>query len=457
MRLLMAAGLVLGRYPSGVMPTLLIKNGRVIDPASGLDAVCDVAVEVGRIVEIGPKLTTAPATEVIDAEGLIVAPGLVDPHVHLRQPGQSERETIQTGAAAAVAGGFTTVVCMPNTTPAIDTPEIVQWVRSESASALCRVFPIGAVSVGRKGEALTEIMSLAQAGAVGFSDDGDVIASAGLMFRALRAVVPTGLAIMQHCQEPTLTKGASMNASALATRLGLVGWPAIAEETIIERDLRLNKNIGCRYHVQHISSADSVEIIRQARCDATSCEIITAEASPHHLILTEQACDGFDTRAKMNPPLRTDADRHAIRQGVAEGVITVLATDHAPHTAESKATDFESASFGLIGLETALPLYAEALVHTGALDWPRLIALLTINPAKLCNLDSHGLGALAVGGTADITLIDPDLDWTFRAEESKSQGRNTPFDGRQLRGKAVATIVAGEIRNRIVARVSALQ
>ena len=291
------------------MPSILIKNGRVIDPASGRDEICDVRISGGRVQEIGrglPVAGEAPGARVVDAEGLLVTPGLIDPHVHLREPGQRERETIEGGTAAAVAGGFTAVACMPNTAPAIDTPEIVEWIFAHAAKAAhCRVFPVGAVSAGRAREQLAEIGLMADAGAVGFSDDGDVVASAGLMAQALRAVKSTGLALMQHCQEPTLTRGASMNAGPLAIRLGLIGWPAVAEEIIIERDLRLNRNIGCRYHVQHISSGESVEIIRCAHKDGAMRKLITAEASPHHLLLTDEACDGYNTMAKMNPPLRT--------------------------------------------------------------------------------------------------------------------------------------------------------
>ncbi len=432
------------------MGSLLIRNGRVIDPASGLDAVRDVAITDGRIAAIEAKLPLNSADEVFDAAGMIVAPGLIDPHVHLRQPGQSDRETIETGSTAAAAGGFTSVVCMPNTSPAIDTPETVAWVIDEGKrSAHCRVFTTAAVTVGRHGEALTDIAALAEAGAVAFTDDGDVVASEVLMARALEEVAKTGRPFMQHCQEPTMTRGASMNAGAVATRLGLIGWPNIAEEVIIERDIALNRSARCKYHVQHLSSAGSVEIIRQARSDSTLAQLITAEASPHHLILTEDACDGYNTLAKMNPPVRTTADRDAIRKGVATGVITLLATDHAPHTDESKATDFEAASFGITGLETALPLYVEALVTTGAIDWPRLIELLTINPARLCSMDSAGLGKLEVGGLADITVIDPDFEWTYRVEESKSKARNSPFAGRNLTGRAVLTVTAGVIQHRI--------
>ncbi len=421
----------------------MVRGGRVIDPASGLDDTRDVLIQDGRVAQIAPSLPVPAGARVIDAEGLLVTPGLIDPHVHLREPGAAHKETIESGSKAAAAGGFTTVCCMPNTTPALDSPEMLDAIRVRASEhASCRVFPVAAATRGRKGEALSEIELCARAGAVAFSDDGDVIASAGMMSRVLQAIEPTGLAFMQHCQEPTLTRGASMNAGEVSTRLGLIGWPSVAEEIIIERDIRLNSSIGARYHVQHLSSGGSVEIVRRARAGG---QPVTAEASPHHLLLTDEACEGFNTLAKMNPPLRTDADIQAIRQGVADGVITILATDHAPHSADEKALPFEDAPFGIIGLETALPLYAEALVASGAIDWPRLIALLTIEPARLCNLDARGLGQLREGGPADLTLIDPDLAWTIGADDLRGMSTNTPFLGRQVRGRAVTTIVAGSV------------
>lgn len=421
----------------------LIRSGRVIDPASGLDEVRDVVIRGGRVTQIASGITPPSGARVIDAEGLLVAPGLIDPHVHLREPGGTHKETIESGSRAAAAGGFTTVCCMPNTTPALDTPEMLEFVRTRAAQrAVCRVFPVAAATHGRRGERLAEIELLARAGAVGFSDDGDVIASAGVMSRVFQAVEPTGLAFMQHCQEPTLTGGASMNAGEVSARLGLVGWPRVAEEVIIERDTRLNRSIGARYHVQHLSSGGSVEIVRRARAQG---QRVTAEASPHHLLLTDEACEGFNTLAKMNPPLRTEADIRAIREGVADGVITILATDHAPHSADEKAQPFEDAPFGIIGLETALALYAEALVASDAIGWPRLIAMLTIEPARLCNLDRLGLGQLHEGRPADVTLIDPDLEWTIGPEDLKGMSKNTPFLGRRVRGRAVTTIVNGSI------------
>lgn len=431
------------------MASILITNGRVLSPGSSRtkahDAVADVAIVEGRIAAIGRGLTRTAADTVIDAEGKLVVPGMIDPHVHLREPGQEHKETLATGTAAAVAGGFTTVCCMPNTSPAIDSPELVRFIEHRAtATAACRVFAVAAATKGRRGDEMTEIGLLAQAGAVGFSDDGDCIASTGMMSRILQAVAVTGRAFMQHCQEPSLTQGASMHAGEVSVRLGLTGWPRVAEEIIVERDLRLNRGPQCRYHVQHISSAGTLELLKAARAQGQPA---TGEASPHHLLLTHDACDGYNTLAKVNPPLRESKDVQALRDAVAEGVVTVLATDHAPHSADEKAMPFEEAPFGLVGLETALPLYAEALVHSGLIDWPRLIALLTIEPAKLCGLDAHGLGTLAVAGPADVTIIDPDDVWTIQASTFAGRSRNTPFEGRAVRGRTVMTIVAGAVRH----------
>jgi dihydroorotase len=425
------------------MGAILVTGGRVVDPASGYDGVADVALLDGRVAAIGKRLAKSAAEVVIDASGCVVAPGLVDPHVHLREPGAEHKETLASGSRAAVAGGFTSVCCMPNTSPALDTPDNLRFVIDRAAaSAVCRVFPVAAATLGRKGEEIVEVGLLARAGAVGFSDDGDCVASAGMMARVLREVARTGLAFMQHCQEPTLTRGAVMHSGAVATRLGLTGWPRVAEEMVIERDIRLNREIGCRYHVQHVSSAGSVALVRAAR---GAGQPVSAEASPHHLHLTHEACDGYATAAKVNPPLREAGDVAALREGVADGTITVLATDHAPHSADEKNLPMEEAPFGLVGLESALALYAEALVETGAIEWSRLVALLTIEPARLCGLDASGIGTLRVGGPADVTVIDPDARWTLTRETLAGASWNTPFLGRRLRGRAAVTIVGGEV------------
>lgn len=429
------------------MPSLLFRHARVIDPASKTDAVLDVAVRNGVIAAIGANLP-APASEsprVVECEGLILSPGLIDPHVHLREPGHEHKETIASGTAAAVSGGFTTVCCMPNTLPALDTPEVLGFVLHRAReTGRCRVFATAAATKGRQGEEVTEISLLAKAGAVGFTDDGDCIPTAGMMSRVFSLVKETGLAFMQHAQDPTMTRGAAMHAGAIATRLGLGGWPRAAEEVIVERDIRLSRASGCRYHVQHISSGGTVDLIRRARAEGLGN--VSGEASPHHLLLTHEACDNYDTSAKMNPPLREPADVKALREGVADGTITVLATDHAPHTPDEKSLPFEEAPFGIIGLETALALYIEALVTTGAIGWPRLIELLTLEPARLCNLDARGLGMLRVGGPADVTLIDPNREWTIGPGALAGKCRNTPFFGRKVRGRSVMTVVGGEVR-----------
>ncbi|GMV26223.1 MAG: dihydroorotase [Phycisphaerae bacterium] len=425
------------------MGAILITGGRVMDPASGHDAVADVAILDGRIAAIGPSLPTSPAQRVINAQGCFVTPGLIDPHVHLREPGHEHKETIATGTAAAARGGFTTVCCMPNTSPALDTPELVRYIYDRAGhTGRCRVFPVAAATKGRHGDEPAEISLLNAAGAVAFSDDGDCVPTPGMMQRVLSLVARTGKAFMQHCQEPTLTRGSAMHAGEISVRLGLTGWPRLAEELIIERDVMINRAIGCRYHVQHLSSAGSVEIVRRARA---AKQPVTAEASPHHLLLTHEACEGYNTLGKVNPPLREQSDIDAIRAGVADGTITVLATDHAPHSADEKALPFEEAPMGMVGLETALPLYREALVDSGAISWMRLIELMTVEPARLCGLDSMGLGRLEVGGPADVTVIDPGAEWTIEPASLVGRSKNTPFGGRRVRGAAVATIVRGEV------------
>lgn len=425
------------------MQSLLLARGRVIDPASGFDSVADVAIRDGKIAAIGHDLPRSPADRIIDAEGCIVSPGLIDPHVHLREPGHEYKENIETGSLAAVAGGFTTICCMPNTSPALDTPELVRFIHDRAAATgHCRVFPVAAATKGRHGEELAEIALLSAAGAVAFSDDGDCVPTAGMMHRVLLTVAGTGKVFMQHCQDPSLTRGSAMHSGEVSVRLGLTGWPRLAEEIVIERDIRLNRATGCRYHVQHISSGGSVDLVRVARAAG---QPVTAEASPHHLLLTHEACDGYNTLAKVNPPLRETSDINEIRAAIADGTITVLATDHAPHSFDEKSLPFEEAPMGMVGLETALPLYREALIDTGAITWPRMLAMLTIEPAKLCGLDRIGLGMLKVGGPADITVIDPDAEWTIDPAVFVGRSKNSPFGGRHVRGRAITTISRGAV------------
>ncbi|MEM9417901.1 MAG: dihydroorotase [Planctomycetota bacterium] len=427
-------------------PRLTIQNGRLIDPAAGIDQVTDLVLEDGKVVSVGE--VDSPEGEVIDASGMIVSPGLIDPHVHFREPGGEHKETIATGAASAINGGFTTVCVMPNTTPTLDDDGRVEFVHRQAERAgLCNVFVVGAATKGRDGKELAEIGLMSKAGAVAFSDDGCAVASAGVMAKALTYVAMTGKVFMQHCEDPELGGGA-MNAGTLATKMGLPGWPRVAEELTLQRDIQLCKaqNYACRYHAQHMTTAWGVEILRRARADAKAAgheDVLTGEASPHHLLLTEDACEGYNTNAKMNPPLRQQSDIDALKAGIADGTITVLATDHAPHTAEEKSLEFVAAPYGIVGLDCALPLYIKALLEPGVIDWPKLIELLTINPAKLCNLD--GKGTLAVGSDADVTIIDPDHEWTIDVNAFASKARNCPFDGWTVKGKAREVIVGGKV------------
>ncbi len=425
--------------------SLLIQNARIIDPASGLDQTSDLLIEQGVIQAIEADIPNSGVDRVIDASAMILTPGLIDPHVHLRDPGQTHKEDIETGTKAAVVGGFTSVCCMPNTNPCLDSPEIVEYIDAKSKRVgHCRVFSVAAATKGRQGKQLAEINLCHETGAVGFSDDGDVIESASMMRTVFQEVQRTGTAFMQHCQERTLTKDAVMHAGEVSTRLGHKGWPRIAEELIIERDIMLNKDINCRYHIQHMSSGNSVYLVDRAQ---KSGQPVTAEASPHHLLLTHEAIETLGTAAKMNPPLREASDMEALRQGVADGIITILATDHAPHHSDEKKQPMADAPFGIIGLESALGLYHKALVETGHIDLPKLIELLTINPAKLCNLDQQGLGKLAVGGPADLTIIDPEHSWTLSTDDLAGKSTNTPFLGWEMAIRPMMTIMGGIIRH----------
>ncbi len=427
------------------MASLTITQGRIIDPANDVDQVADLVLSDGRISKLG-KVSRPDTDHVLDASGCIVCPGLIDIHVHLREPGQEEKETIATGAAAAVAGGFTSICCMPNTQPAIDDEGRVDFIYHQASRAnQANVFPVGAITKARAGQQMAEIGLMAAGGAVGFTDDGQAVASAGMMAKALAYIAMTGKALMQHCEDPELGGGV-MNAGPLATRLGLEGWPRVAEEIIIQRDILLNlsQNIGARYHVQHVSSGGSVDLLRRARHDLFGQAHITAEVSPHHLLLTQDSCATYDTHFKMNPPLRTQRDIEQLLAAIKDGTITILATDHAPHTQEEKELEFADAPFGIIGLECALPLYIKALIETETIDWPRLIAMMTHHPAQLCTLT--GKGSLSIGADADVTVIDPDHRWAIDVDQFKSKSRNCPFHGWGVVGRAIATIVGGDFK-----------
>ncbi len=439
------------------MSSLTITHGRVIDPANAIDQITDLVIIDGRIARMG-RITRPDTQRVLDASGCIVCPGLIDVHVHFREPGQEEKETIATGAAAAVAGGFTSVCCMPNTEPAIDDDGRVDFVFHQANRAnQANVYPVGAITKERAGLELAEIGLMAAAGAVGFTDDGVAVASAGIMAKAMAYIAMTGKVVMQHCEDPELGGGV-MNAGALATRLGLTGNPRVAEELIIQRDVLLNlsQHIGARYHVQHVSSGGSVELVRRARHDLFGQAHITAEVSPHHLLLTEDCCVGYDTCFKMNPPLRSSRDLEALRDGIRDGTITILATDHAPHTQEEKELEFAAAPFGIIGLESALPLYIKALIESETIDWSTLVAMMTDNPARLCTLENKG--TLSVGADADVTVIDPNDHWTIDISDFHSKSRNCPFDQWKVTGRATTTIVGGDIKlNRDTGRLTGEQ
>lgn len=422
------------------MQSLLIQHGRVIDPASKLDRVADVLVEGGRIKAIG-RLNPPGEVRVVDATGLIVAPGLVDLHVHLREPGDENEETIASGSAAAVAGGVTSVVCMANTRPAVDNEAAAEYVLLQGARAgLANIFPVGAVTKRREGKELAEIGQLARAGAVAFSDDGDPVQNAELMRRALEYAAMFKRPIITHAEDHDLSAGGVMNEGAVSMVLGLPGVPAASEEVAVARDIRLAELAGGHLHVAHVSTAGSVALIREAKARGIR---VTAEVTPHHLTLTEEAVRTFDTAYKMNPPLRTRADVEACVAGILDGTLDAIATDHAPHSAEEKELEFPSAPNGIIGMETLLGVSATELVGKRGMSWPALLARLTVNPASIVGIPK---GTLAPGADADLVLIAPDMAWTVDKHAFRSRSRNCPFHGWKLKGRAVMTVVGGEVK-----------
>ncbi len=413
----------------------LIRNGRIIDPANGRDDVGDLFIVDGRISDERPN-----EFEEIDATGLVVSPGLIDIHVHFREPGFGWKETIESGARAAAAGGFTTVVCMPNTSPVADSPSTIAWIKDRAAEvANVRVLATGAISKSLGGEELAPIGSLAQAGVVAITDDGRCIQNNELMRRAVEYARMFDLPVLDHCQDYNLVGNGVVNEGAWSTLLGLPGWPGAGEEAIVARNILLAELCDHRIHCQHISAAGSVRLLREARARGVK---ISGEVCPHHIALTDAAIENFDTNCKMNPPLRTEHDIDAILEGIADGTLDILASDHAPHAGFEKEVEFDAAPFGIVGLETELGLFLDLLVHKHqTIDLPRLLALFTTNPARLLGLES---GALSLGAAGDVTLIDPDLEWTVDAASFASASRNTPFDGRKLKGRAVRTIVGGK-------------
>jgi dihydroorotase len=421
---------------------LLIANGYVIDPTQGLNAGVDVFIEDGRVAALLGRGESRPeGAQIFDATGLVVAPGFIDLHTHLREPGQEYKETIASGAAAAVAGGFTSVCAMPNTDPVNDNPAVTSFIVEQSeAVGLANVFPVGAITKGSKGEELAEMGEMKRAGIVAVTDDGRPVPSPGLMRRALEYARGFDLTVMDHCDDKSLAAGGVMHEGEWSLRLGLRGRPALAEESDAARDCALAGLTGARVHLAHVSTRGAVEAVRRAKERGVE---VTCEVAPHHFTLTDAACEGFDTNTKMNPPLRSREHVEAILEAIGDGTVDAIATDHAPHHADEKALEFDHAPFGITGLETAVGLALARLVHRGHVGLERLVELFSTNPARIFRLEDRG--TLRPGAFGDVTILDPDLKWTFDASRSKSRSRNTPFDGWTLQGAAVATVVAGRL------------
>lgn len=416
---------------------VLIRGGRLVDPGRGVDEPMDLLIEDGRVARAGKNIKMNGAA-VIEAKGKVVCPGFVDLHVHLRTPGQEHKETIRTGSKAAIRGGFTTLCAMANTDPVVDSPTVVEYVKGEAAKVgLVNILPVGAVTVGLKGETLTEMGQLQAAGVCGFSDDGMPVANAGVMRRALEYSRMTGLPIISHCEDKALSGCGVAHEGKTAVRLGLAGIPSESETVMIARDLLLAEAAVGRLHVAHVSTAVGVELIRAAKKRGVR---VTAEVTPHHLALTEEALTTYDARFKMNPPLRDQRDLEGLRQGLRDGTLDAVATDHAPHSLAEKEVDLGAAPFGVVGLETALAVLLTELVHRGVMKLPDLIAALTCRPAKAMGI---GRGTLAEGSPADVTVLDPDKDWVVEAGSFASKGMNSPFLGWRVKGRVTDVLVAG--------------
>lgn len=422
---------------------MLLKSVQIVDPASGRNGRFDLLIEHGRVARVGRDLPANGAKVVELPAGMVVTPGLIDIHVHLREPGQEHKETIATGTASAVAGGFTAVACMPNTDPVNDHASVTQFILKRAAEAgLARVYPIGAVSIGSKGEQLTEIGDLRAAGCVAVTDDGRPVASALLMRRALEYTAMFGMPVIDHCEDPSLKGDGVAHEGPVAAMLGLKGIPGAAESVMVERDISIAEMTGGHVHIAHMSARQSLRAVREGKSRGVR---VTTEVTPHHFVLTDDALrerGAYDTNTKMNPPLREEADRAAMIEGLRDGSIDVIATDHAPHHADEKALEFDRAPFGIVGLETCVPICLDRLVHTGVISLSRLVELLSVNPARTLGLPG---GSIREGEPADLTILAPDETVTVDARALKSKSKNTPFDGWTLKGAVAATIVAGRV------------
>lgn len=427
------------------MATMIIRNGRVLDPSQNIDGEYDLLLENGRVAEIAPAgRLRGRAEESFEARGLVVTPGFIDIHVHLREPGQSYKETIASGTLAAAAGGFTSVCPMPNTSPINDSPAITRWMQDPERGAHVNVFPIAAATIGSLGEQLTDFAALKKDGAVGISDDGKPILRHEIMQQSLAAASKLNLPVIQHAEDTRMTRDASMNSGPTAFRLGLRGWPGEAESTIVERDIRLAAETKGHLHVAHLSTATALDAVRRAKHAGTH---VTCEVTPHHFTLLDEEITDYNTNFKMNPPLRSRQDREALLAGLADGTVDCVATDHAPHANHEKNAEFDRAPFGVTGLETALGLCISVLHAGHKIPLKRIVELLAVNPARVIGLE--GRGTLAPTSHADITIFDPAKKWTFRTADSLSKSKNSPFDGWRLQGKVVATIVGGNIGYRL--------
>ena len=421
--------------------SLAIRNGLLIDPAERLEGKYDLLLKDGRVTELAPAGSLrGKADDSFNARGLIVAPGFIDIHVHLREPGQSHKETIASGTMAAAAGGFTSVCPMPNTSPVNDSPDITRWILDPARDAHVNVFPVAAATLGSRGAQLSDFGALKRAGAVALSDDGRPILDDKVMRQALLGAAALNMPVVQHAEDCRMTEGSAMHSGPTAFRLGLRGWPAEAESSIVERDIRLAAETKARYHVAHLSTAAALRAVRKAKRDHLR---VTCEITPHHFTLLDEDVGLYDTNFKMNPPLRSREDREALLAGLADGSVDCVATDHAPHAAHEKNQEFDHAPFGITGLETALGLCVSVLHYRHNIPLHRIVQLLSAGPARVMGL--HGRGTLAVGARADVTIFDPAKKWTFHVAQSQSKSKNSPFDGRQLQGKVMATIVGGAV------------